>query len=73
MSTAIDRIATGEVEKVVLAREVSVEAPAAHEPGSLFGASAPHFRIGLGRTDGEAGLALLDEYVRHSLCDQRDA
>lgn len=38
VSTGIDRIAAGEVEKVVLAREVTVEAPAAHEPGSLFGA-----------------------------------
>lgn len=41
-------------------------------PGSLFGTSAPHFRVGLGRADGVAALALLDEYVRHSLCDRRD-
>lgn len=39
-------------------------------PGSLFGA-APHFRIGLGRADGVVALDLLDEYVRHSLCDHR--
>ena len=40
-------------------------------PGSLFGATAPHFRVGLGRTDGSVALELLDEYVRHSLCDRR--
>lgn len=39
-------------------------------PGSLFGSTAPHFRIGLGRTGIAPALACLDEYVRHSLCDQ---
>lgn len=38
-------------------------------PGSLFGASDPHFRVGLGRTDGAAAFQRLDDYVRHSLCD----
>jgi aspartate/methionine/tyrosine aminotransferase len=41
-------------------------------PGSLFGTAAPHFRIGLGRTDAPEALARLDEYVRHSLCDRRN-
>ena len=32
------RIRAGELDKVVLAREVEVEAPAAHDPAALFGA-----------------------------------
>ncbi len=35
---AVDRIRSGELEKVVLAREVTVDSPAAHNPGALFGA-----------------------------------
>ncbi len=35
---ARERIATGEVEKVVLAREIRVEAPAAHDPAAVFAA-----------------------------------
>jgi isochorismate synthase len=40
---ATGRIATGEMEKVVLAREVIVEAPAAHDPGPIFGAMREQF------------------------------
>lgn len=32
------RIAAGELEKVILAREVAVEAPSAHDPGAIFAA-----------------------------------
>jgi isochorismate synthase len=35
---AAERIRAGELEKMVLAREVIVEAPSAHDPGGLFGA-----------------------------------
>jgi salicylate biosynthesis isochorismate synthase/menaquinone-specific isochorismate synthase len=35
---ARDRIAAGEIEKVVLAREVAVEAEAAYDPAAVFGA-----------------------------------
>ena len=35
---AVERIRAGELEKVVLAREVAVEAPAAHDPAVTFGA-----------------------------------
>ena len=35
---AIDRIRAGELDKVVLAREVAVEAPVAHDPAATFGA-----------------------------------
>jgi isochorismate synthase len=35
---AVDRISSGELEKVVLARELTVEAPAAHDPAGLYGA-----------------------------------
>ncbi len=35
---AVARVREGGVEKVVLAREVLVEAPAAHEPAALYGA-----------------------------------
>ena len=38
VSEAIERIRGGELEKVVLARELQVEAPAAYDPGALFGA-----------------------------------
>jgi salicylate biosynthesis isochorismate synthase/menaquinone-specific isochorismate synthase len=38
VAAARERIAAGEVEKVVLAREVRVEAPAAHDPAGLFAA-----------------------------------
>jgi salicylate biosynthesis isochorismate synthase/menaquinone-specific isochorismate synthase len=34
---AVDRIGAGEFEKVVLAREVEVHAPTAHDPGAVFG------------------------------------
>jgi salicylate biosynthesis isochorismate synthase/menaquinone-specific isochorismate synthase len=37
VSTAVERIASGELEKVVLSRELLVEAPAAHDPAGLFG------------------------------------
>ena len=35
---ATERIRTGDIDKVVLAREVSVEAPAAHDAAATFGA-----------------------------------
>ncbi|MDW5596764.1 isochorismate synthase [Conexibacter stalactiti] len=35
---ATERIKAGELEKVVLAREVQVHAPVAHDPGAVFGA-----------------------------------
>jgi salicylate biosynthesis isochorismate synthase/menaquinone-specific isochorismate synthase len=38
VSSAIDRIASGAIEKVVLSREVTVEAPSAQDPQGLFGA-----------------------------------
>jgi salicylate biosynthesis isochorismate synthase/menaquinone-specific isochorismate synthase len=38
VATAGRRIAAGELEKVVLAREVAVEAPVAHDPAAIFGA-----------------------------------
>jgi salicylate biosynthesis isochorismate synthase/menaquinone-specific isochorismate synthase len=38
VAAATERINAGELEKVVLAREVAVEAPAAHDPAALFGA-----------------------------------
>jgi salicylate biosynthesis isochorismate synthase/menaquinone-specific isochorismate synthase len=38
VATATERIAAGELDKVVLAREVTVEAPAAHDPAATFGA-----------------------------------
>jgi salicylate biosynthesis isochorismate synthase/menaquinone-specific isochorismate synthase len=34
---AVERIRAGELEKVVLAREVEVRAPAAHDPGAVLG------------------------------------
>jgi menaquinone-specific isochorismate synthase len=38
VESAVERIRIGELEKVVLAREVEVEAPAAHDPAALYGA-----------------------------------
>jgi isochorismate synthase len=38
VARACERIALGKFEKVVLSREVVVEAPAAHDPAALFGA-----------------------------------
>jgi isochorismate synthase len=38
VARAVGRIRSGELEKVVLAREVTVEAPSAHDPAALFGA-----------------------------------
>ncbi len=34
----VERIRSGELEKVVLAREITVEAPRAHDPAALYGA-----------------------------------
>lgn len=38
VTRAVELIRAGEVQKVVLAREVQVHAPVAHEPGAVFGA-----------------------------------
>jgi len=38
VAQAVRRIRAGELEKVVLAREVVVEAPQAHDPAALYGA-----------------------------------
>ncbi len=38
VSAALERISSGELDKVVLARELIVEAPSAHDPAGLFGA-----------------------------------
>jgi salicylate biosynthesis isochorismate synthase/menaquinone-specific isochorismate synthase len=38
VATAVERIAARELEKVVLAREVVVDAPQAHDAGALYGA-----------------------------------
>ena len=43
VAAATDRIATGEISKVVLAREVLVQASAAHDPAALFGALREQF------------------------------
>jgi menaquinone-specific isochorismate synthase len=43
ISAATDRIAAGEMRKVVLAREVLVTASAAHDPAALFGAMREQF------------------------------
>jgi salicylate biosynthesis isochorismate synthase/menaquinone-specific isochorismate synthase len=37
VARAVQRIRAGEFEKVVLAREVDVHAPVAHDPGAIFG------------------------------------
>jgi salicylate biosynthesis isochorismate synthase/menaquinone-specific isochorismate synthase len=38
VAAAVERIRNGDLEKVVLAREVLVEAPQAHDPAAVFGA-----------------------------------
>jgi salicylate biosynthesis isochorismate synthase len=38
VAAAVERIRAGELDKVVLARELTVEAPAAHDPAALLGA-----------------------------------
>jgi salicylate biosynthesis isochorismate synthase/menaquinone-specific isochorismate synthase len=38
VAAAVERIRADELEKVVLAREVIIEAPAAYDPGAIFGA-----------------------------------
>jgi isochorismate synthase len=38
VSRATERIRAGELDKVVLAREVQVEAPSAHDPAAVYGA-----------------------------------
>lgn len=38
VAAAVERISAGEIEKVVLAREVTVSAPAAHDPAPILGA-----------------------------------
>lgn len=38
VAAAVERIRSTHVDKVVLARELTVEAPAAHDPAALFGA-----------------------------------
>ena len=37
VARAVERIRAGEIEKVVLAREVEVHAPVAHDPGAVLG------------------------------------
>lgn len=37
VASALERIRAGDVDKVVLARQVTVEAPSAHDPAGLFG------------------------------------
>jgi isochorismate synthase len=43
VTAATERIAAGEMSKVVLAREVTVEAAAAHSPAAIFGALREQF------------------------------
>ncbi|HSR93955.1 MAG TPA: isochorismate synthase [Solirubrobacterales bacterium] len=43
VEAATERIAAGEMSKVVLAREVTVEAAAAHDPAAIFGALREQF------------------------------
>ncbi len=43
VEAATERIAGGEMSKVVLAREVTVEAAAAHDPAAIFGALREQF------------------------------
>jgi isochorismate synthase len=38
VAAAVERIRSSDVDKVVLARELTVETPAAHDPGALLGA-----------------------------------
>jgi salicylate biosynthesis isochorismate synthase/menaquinone-specific isochorismate synthase len=55
VSRAVQRIRAGAFEKVVLAREVEVHAPAAHDPGAVFGllreAFPSSFVYAVGRAD----------------------
>jgi salicylate biosynthesis isochorismate synthase/menaquinone-specific isochorismate synthase len=55
VARAVQRIRQGELEKVVLAREVDVHAPAAHDPGAVFGllreAFGSSFVYAVGRGD----------------------
>jgi isochorismate synthase len=55
VARAVQRIRAGEFEKVVLAREVDVHAPAAHDPGAVFGllrqAFASSYVYAVGRGD----------------------
>jgi salicylate biosynthesis isochorismate synthase/menaquinone-specific isochorismate synthase len=37
VEAAVERIRAGDLEKIVLAREVTVDAPSAHDPAALFG------------------------------------
>jgi isochorismate synthase len=43
VAAATERIESGELSKVVLAREVVVESPAAHDPAALFGVMREQF------------------------------
>ena len=43
VDAATGRIGEGEMSKVVLAREVAVEAPSAHDPGAVFGGLREQF------------------------------
>jgi len=43
VARAVERIHAGELEKVVLAREVVVEAPRAHDPAAIYGAVREQF------------------------------
>jgi isochorismate synthase len=43
VAEATERIGAGEMRKVVLAREVVVTSPSAHDPGALFGAMREQF------------------------------
>ncbi|MEX2448574.1 MAG: hypothetical protein WD404_07505, partial [Solirubrobacterales bacterium] len=49
VAAATERIGAGDMSKVVLAREIAVEAPAAHDPAAVFGAhvKAGGWRLGL--------------------------
>ena len=55
VARAVQRIRGGEFQKVVLAREVDVHAPAAHDPGAVFGllreAFGSSFVYAVGRGD----------------------
>jgi salicylate biosynthesis isochorismate synthase len=55
VARAVQRIVAGEFEKVVLAREVEVHAPAAHDPAAVYGllreAFASSFVYAVGRGD----------------------
>jgi salicylate biosynthesis isochorismate synthase len=44
VARAVQRIRDGELEKVALAREVDVHAPADHDPGAIFGLLREEFR-----------------------------